>query len=142
MDGAAELSRCTSSAAAQINQSVTWRQSFESAVTAGCRVGGGGNIGHSFIGQPTRRVGQLGPYDALAVHVLQVLSRGFSFFGRMVALVRIRGTTRQRGLELRLRDLGQIWVSGFGPSEPAAANAAPYASSGQHPLLFVRGIGC
>ena len=29
--------------------------------------------------------------------------------------------------------LGQIWVSGFGPSEPAAASAAPYASSGPHP---------
>ena len=47
-------------------------------------------------------------------------------FGRMLALVRIKGATRQRGLELRLRDLGKIWVSGFGPWEPAAANAAPY----------------
>ena len=28
---------------------------------------------------------------------------------------------------MRLRDLGKIWVSGFGPAEPAAANAAPYA---------------
>ena len=44
-------------------------------------------------------------------------------FGRMVALVRIKGATRQRGLELRLRDLGKIWVSGFGPSEPAAASS-------------------
>ena len=51
----------------------------------------------------------------------------------MIALVRIKGATRQRGLELRLRDLGKIWVSGFGPSEPAAANAAPYASEGPHP---------
>ena len=33
-----------------------------------------------------------------------------SMFGRMVALVRIKGATRQRGLELRLRDLGKIWV--------------------------------
>ena len=41
----------------------------------------------------------------------------------MVALVRIKGTTRQRGLKLRLRDLGKIWVSGFGPSEPAAASS-------------------
>ena len=32
-------------------------------------------------------------------------------FGRMVALVRIRGVTRQRGLQLRLRDLEKIWVS-------------------------------
>ena len=30
-------------------------------------------------------------------------------FGRMVALVKIKGATRQRGLELRLRDLGKIW---------------------------------
>ena len=34
---------------------------------------------------------------------------------------------------MRLRDLGKIWVSGVGPSELAAANAAPYASSGPHP---------
>eukprot|EP00964_Phaeocystis_antarctica_P128263 scaffold92016_cov54-Phaeocystis_antarctica.AAC.1 len=39
----------------------------------------------------------------------------------MVALVRIKGATGQRGLELRLRDLGKIWVSSFGPWEPAAA---------------------
>ena len=38
----------------------------------------------------------------------------------MVALVRKKGATRQRGLKLRLRDLGKIWVSGFGPWEPAA----------------------
>ena len=31
------------------------------------------------------------------------------YFGRMVALVRIKGATRQRGLKLRLRDLGKIW---------------------------------
>ena len=42
-------------------------------------------------------------------------------FGRMVALVRKKGATRQRGLKLRLQDLGKIWVSGFGPWEPAAA---------------------
>ena len=34
-----------------------------------------------------------------------------SMFGRMVALVRIKGATRQRGLEMRLRDLGKIWVT-------------------------------
>eukprot|EP00964_Phaeocystis_antarctica_P119430 scaffold83154_cov64-Phaeocystis_antarctica.AAC.5 len=31
---------------------------------------------------------------------------------------------------------GKIWVSGFGPSEPAAASAAPYASSGPHLRAF------
>ena len=41
----------------------------------------------------------------------------YPLFGRMIALVRIKGATRQRGLELRLRDLGKIWVSGFGPWE-------------------------
>ena len=44
-------------------------------------------------------------------------------FGRMVALVRIKGATRQRGPKLRLRDLGKIWLSGFGPWEPAAASS-------------------
>eukprot|EP00964_Phaeocystis_antarctica_P022261 scaffold12353_cov65-Phaeocystis_antarctica.AAC.2 len=39
----------------------------------------------------------------------------------MVALVR-KGATQQRGLESKLRDLGKIWVSGFGPWEPAAAS--------------------
>ena len=37
--------------------------------------------------------------------------------------VRIKGATRQRGLKLRLRDLGKIWVSGVGPWEPAAASS-------------------
>ena len=36
-------------------------------------------------------------------------------------MVRKKGATRQRGLKLRLRDLGKLWVSGFGPWEPAAA---------------------
>ena len=54
-------------------------------------------------------------------------------FGRMIALVRQGGDTTTTGLKLRLGDLGKIWVSGFGPSEPAAASAAPYASSGPHP---------
>ena len=41
------------------------------------------------------------------------------YTGLMAALLRKGGDTRQRGPELRLRDLGKIWVSGFGPSEPA-----------------------
>ena len=36
-----------------------------------------------------------------------------------VALVRKGGDTTTRGLKLRPRDLGKIWISGFGPSEPA-----------------------
>ena len=54
---------------------------------------------------------------------------------RMVALVRKQGATRQRGLKLRLRDLGKIWVSGFGPWEPAAAKQHLTLSKGRtrHP---------
>eukprot|EP00964_Phaeocystis_antarctica_P047199 scaffold27294_cov59-Phaeocystis_antarctica.AAC.1 len=49
-------------------------------------------------------------------------------FGRIVALVRKKGATRQRGLKLRLRDLGKIWVLALAPrSRPL--QAAPYASS-------------
>ena len=47
----------------------------------------------------------------------------FIFLGEC-SFVKKKGATRQRGLELRLmRDLGKIWVSGFGPAEPAAASS-------------------
>eukprot|EP00964_Phaeocystis_antarctica_P129094 scaffold92946_cov54-Phaeocystis_antarctica.AAC.3 len=44
-------------------------------------------------------------------------------------MVRKKRATRQRGLKLRLRDLGKIWVSGFGPCALGAGRckAAPYA---------------
>ena len=59
--------------------------------------------------------------------------------GRMVALVRKGGDTTTRGLKLRLRDLGKIWVSAFwlsfGPWEPAAAKQHLTLSKGRtrHP---------
>ena len=61
-----------------------------------------------------------------------------SLFGRMIALVRIKGATRQRGLKLRLQDLGKIWiVLALAPGNRPALQAAPYAkavySKGPHP---------
>ena len=34
-----------------------------------------------------------------------------------------KGATRQRGLKLRLRDLGKIWVLALAPRKPAAASS-------------------
>ena len=48
------------------------------------------------------------------------------------SFVKKKGATRQRRPELRLQDLGKIWVSALAPrSRPL--QAAPYAISGPHP---------
>eukprot|EP00964_Phaeocystis_antarctica_P148903 scaffold115871_cov70-Phaeocystis_antarctica.AAC.3 len=42
-------------------------------------------------------------------------------------------TTRQRGLKLRLRDPGKIWVLALAPERSRPLQAAPYAISRPHP---------
>ena len=51
--------------------------------------------------------------ELLAI-VVNFMFRSTMYLGEC-SFVKKRGTTRQRGLEMRLRDLGKIWVSGFGP---------------------------
>ena len=59
----------------------------------------------------------------------------FLFYWANDSVGKNEGADTTTRTEIETAGSGKIWVSGFGPWEPAAASAAPTNASGAHPAI-------